>query len=140
MSAALLITGLVEEQSTIGVGELRAFSSLVEDVSAFAPGAVGSAVRLSDILDRVKPAAAVTHCTVISADESYRASIPIGAVREGGWLAFGIGGGALPSDLGGPLRLTVADGSTLCWNVKDVAELHLAAQREPDDVPDEPPH
>lgn len=140
MSAALHITGLVEEQSTVDVGELRTFPSVVEDVSSFAPGAVGCAVRLGDILDRARPAAAATHCTVISADATYRASIPIGAVRDGGWLAFGIDNGALPRDMGGPLRLTVADGPTMCWNVKDVGELHFAAQREPDDVPEKPPH
>jgi hypothetical protein len=38
------------------------------------------------------------------------------------------------------LRLTVVAGTTLCWNVKDVAELRFAPEQEPDDVPENPPH
>ncbi len=40
----------------------------------------------------------------------------------------------------GPYRLIVASGVTLCWNVKQVAELKLTAGAEPDDVPAEPTH
>ena len=69
-----------------------------------------------------------------------RSSIPIDDLRTGGGLAFALDGEPLPDERGGPLRLTVAQGGTLCWNVKDVGELRFTAHREPDSVPAKPTH
>ena len=66
--------------------------------------------------------------------------LPLDDLREDGWLAFSEAGGPLPGNRGGPFRLTVAEGSTLCWNVKRVATLRVTAGPEPDDVPENPPH
>lgn len=95
----------------------------------------GTTVPVASILDRFPVDPAATYCSVISTDASYSASIPIDDLRDGGWLAY-----SLPPDLGGPLRLTVTEGSTLCWNVKDVGELRFTADREPDSVPAKPTH
>ena len=51
-----------------------------------------------------------------------------------------LGDGPLPAERGGPFRLTVAAGATLCWNVKDVGELHFSTERLPDSVPERPSH
>ncbi len=139
MEGLLRITGLVEDEATIDTGTMDAMPSATGDVSALAPGATGAGVRVADVLAVARPTAAATHCTVISGD-GYRASIPLADILDGGWLAYALGGAPLPVDNGGPLRLTVAQGSTLCWNVKGVAELHLAEDREEDDVPANPPH
>lgn len=92
--------------------------------------ALGTAVRVSEVVAMAEPRDAASHGTVISRDGSYRASIPLADLMESGWLALGQDG----------LRLTVTQGSTLCWNVKDVAEIHLAAEKEPDSVPEKPKH
>ena len=106
----------------------------------------GRAVRLEAVLDAVEPVAAATHVTAISRDGSYRASIPLADAMASGWLAFGSAdpdapaATPLPAAQGGPFRLTVAEGRTLCWNVKDVGELKVTVGSEPDDVPERPPH
>ena len=140
MGARIRITGLIERAVTLDEETLAGLTSVVDDVSSITEGAVGSAVPVRDIIERVKPLDDATHCTVISRDEAYRASIPIIDLFDGGRLAFALDGDVLPVDRGGPLRLTAARGATLCWNVKDVGELHFAPEREPDDVPETPPH
>ncbi|MET0831409.1 MAG: molybdopterin-dependent oxidoreductase [Acidimicrobiia bacterium] len=103
-------------------------------------GVVGSAVAARHVLARAEPDSEATHCTVIATGGSYRASIPLADLEAGGWLSYAVDGGPLPAAVGGPYRLIVAGGATLCWNVKEVAELKLTAGREPDDVPAEPTH
>jgi len=107
---------------------------------AEAANVVGDVVPLSEIFDMLEPHEGATFCTVISRDGSYRASIPLPILREGGWLAFALDGGPLPDAAGGPLRLTVVEGTTMCWNVKDVGELRFTSEQEPDDIPESPPH
>jgi DMSO/TMAO reductase YedYZ molybdopterin-dependent catalytic subunit len=103
-------------------------------------GVVGSAAAAGDVLARAEPDREATHCTVIAAGGSYRASIPLADLREGGWLSYAVDGGPLPPEAGGPYRLIVAGGATLCWNVKQVAELKVTVGAEPDDVPAKPTH
>ncbi len=103
-------------------------------------GVVGSAVAVRHVLAPAEPDPEATHCTVIAAGGSYRASIPLADLEAGGWLSYATDGGPLPPEAGGPYRLIVAGGATLCWNVKQVAELKLTAGSEPDDVPAEPTH
>lgn len=136
----LVISGAVTSPGTLSREELEALPSFVADVSPLADGAVGGAVHLRDVVERVSPSPDALFCTVISRSGDYRASIPIEHIREGGWLATSLGGDSLPADRGGPLRLTVADGTTLCWNVKDVGELRFTVEAEPDSVPENPPH
>lgn len=84
--------------------------------------------RIEDILDDVELGAA-DHVTVVAGD-GYRASIPLQMLRAGGVLTV--------ED--GTLRLRVEDGSTLCWNVKDVVALEPTVGRAEDDVPEKPNH
>lgn len=141
MSADVLrITGEVRASTAMTASDLAALPSVVANVSAVADGARGRAVRVAEVLDRARVDATATHCTVISEGGGYRAAIPLPTLLAGGWLAFELDGKPLPDSLGGPFRLTVAEGSTLCWNVKRVATLRLTVGAEPDDVPENPPH
>ncbi len=134
----LHLTGTVDV--AVPWAELRRLPGLVGDVGTLVPGAVGTAVPVASILDRIDLGPEATHCSVVSRDASYSASIPIDDLRSGGWLAFALDDAPLPAEHGGPLRLTVAEGATLCWNVKDVAELRFTTGKEPDSVPERPSH
>ena len=134
----LRITGLGDAAFTWE--ELLALPGSVAEAATVAAGAVGLAVPVAAILDSIVIADDATHGTVVSSDGGYTASIPIGTLRTGGWLAVALDGHPLPADRGGPLRLTVADGTTLCWNVKDVGSIRLTTGPEPDSVPENPRH
>ncbi len=134
------ISGEVTQPQQLTAADMAGMSHTVDDVAREAPGATGRAVRVADLIAAAAPTAAATHCTVISTGGGYRASIPLPDLVAGGWLAFASSDGPLPEDAGGPFRLTVAQGTTLCWNVKRVAILKLTAAPEPDDVPANPPH
>lgn len=135
---ALRITGLGRGQ--LAWETLDELPGVVDDAGEVAEGAVGAAVPVASILDRSNIDDAAGYCSVVSRDHRYSASIPIDDLRTGGWLAFALDGEPLPDEQGGPLRLTVAQGGTLCWNVKDVGELRFTADREPDSVPAKPTH
>jgi hypothetical protein len=134
----LRLTGLAE--GTVEWEELDAVSGRVDDAAAVAEGAVGAAVPVASLLAEFPIDPAASHCSVVSRDGAYIASIPIDDLRAGGWLAYALSGAPLPAEHGGPLRLTVAEGNTLCWNVKDVGELRFTEGREPDNVPKSPTH
>ena len=134
----LNITGLA--QGSVEWSQLDGLNGRVDDAATVAQGAVGAAVPVSALLAGFPIDPAATHCSVVSRDAAYTASIPIGDLRDGGWLAYALDGAPLPADKGGPLRLTVAQGNTLCWNVKDVGELRFTAGKEPDNVPERPKH
>ncbi len=134
------VTGAVATDLHVTASDFAAMPDIVDDVTDVAPGATGRAVRIANILEVARPLDDATHCTVISDGGDYRASIPLADLASGGWLAFAAGDGPLPPERGGPFRLTVTEGTTLCWNVKNVATLRLTSGPEPDDVPESPPH
>jgi len=80
---------------------------------------------VGDLLDAAGVRDGADHATVESGIDGYRASIPLADLRRG-VLADG--------------RLTIPDGRTLCWNVKDVVRIEVTAGEQPDDVPENPPH
>jgi DMSO/TMAO reductase YedYZ molybdopterin-dependent catalytic subunit len=137
-SPALLLGGLVESPGEVGWDELA--GPAVRDVAEVADGFVGDAVAVAALVERAAPTGSATHCTVVSDDGHYRASVPIDDLRSKGWLIFRLAGEPLPRDRGGPLRLVVPEGRTLCWNVKAVVELVFTEGPEPDSVPADPPH
>lgn len=103
-------------------------------------GPIGSvAVPVGALLDRVDLPADATHVTAVSDDGAYTASIPLDDARSGGRLYVG-DVGTLGRSMGGPFRLIVHEGSTLCWNVKAVGEFRLTDGPEPDSVPESPTH
>jgi hypothetical protein len=71
-----------------------------------------------------------THATFESVSGEYRASIPLGMARVQGRILLEEGA----------LRLRVEEGDTLCWNVKDLERIRYTVGKEPDSVPENPPH
>ena len=115
-------------------------ASLVAEGGLIAGGAEtvdrrGDALPVGAILETELP-----WVTVSSADESYRATIPTEQLLRDGLLLVGTASEPLSDDEGGPVRLVVADGDTLCWNVKGVASLQATAEPIPDSVPENPTH
>lgn len=140
MEPALVISGLVERPVTIPWDQLAGIDGAVEEGAASEMGLTGAALPVAAILQQAEPLPQATHGTVVGGNGDYTASIPLEDLREGGWLAYRIGEGPLPPEKGGPLRLTVTQGATLCWNVKQVTEIRLTAGEEPDSVPENPTH
>ncbi|MDQ3781489.1 MAG: molybdopterin-dependent oxidoreductase [Actinomycetota bacterium] len=97
----------------------------------------GNSVPVSRLLDEV---GAATHASFETASSDYRASIPLDVVVADGVIVHGDEEGPLDASRGGPFRLLVPDGKTLCWNVKNVARIRLTVGSEPDSVPANPPH
>ena len=98
-------------------------------------GRSGRAVPVASILSTERP-----WVTVSAADDGYRASIPTEDLSRGGYLLVASEDGPLSEGDGGPIRLLVAAGATLCWNVKRVTSLRATLDPEPDSVPADPPH
>ena len=70
--------------------------------------------------------------SVESDDGQYRASIPLEELAAKGVVVYGLGADSLPQERGGPFRILVPEGRTLCWNVKGVGEMRVTACPEPD--------
>lgn len=111
------------------MGELR-ITGLARGIASVE----GEQIPASEVLAGLDVDPAATHCSVVSSDGSYTASIPLEDLRAGGILLP-----VSPTE-GGPIRLRVMEGTTLCWNVKDVGELRFTAGKEPDSVPANPTH
>ena len=107
----------------------------VLDVGELFPGRRGRAVPI-----RLLMSTDLSYVTVEAERDGYRASIPTVDVIGGGYLLVGTPERPLAADEGGPVRLLVRQGSTLCWNVKSVTSLRASAHEEPDSVPESPPH
>jgi DMSO/TMAO reductase YedYZ molybdopterin-dependent catalytic subunit len=137
---SLHISGLVAREGELVYEEIARLDGSIPDLGAVADGFVGRAVPMRAVIDRARPDRRAAYVTVESDDGFYRASIPLRELAEKGWLAHALGEGPLPREQGGPLRVVLPKGPTLCWNVKSVAELRFTAQPEPDGVPDDPPH
>lgn len=93
----------------------------------------GTAVGVGAVLDACRPEPGASHVTAVTSAGDYSASIPLAEASRGELLMVG------EAD-GGPLRLNIPQGRTLCWNVKDVGTLRLTDGPEPDSVPENPPH
>ena len=97
-------------------------------------------VSVAALIESVDLDADTAYCTVVSVGGAYSASIPLIDLIEGGSLAFWLDDGPMPEARGGPVRLTVNRGRTLCWNVKNVGVLRFTATQETDSVPKRPKH
>lgn len=127
MGSSVVLIDEGEGDRPVGVPDLLAHPDQIPDVSGRLPDRHGPAVPVASVMATDLP-----FVTVSSVDGAYTASIPTGDLMAGGLL--------LLDDPGGPVRLVVADGSTLCWNVKHVGSLRATPHREPDSVPENPPH
>ncbi len=130
----LHVTGLVAAPVVLDRHEVTALSERIETSPL---GFSGSAVSIRPLLAYAEDSA--KYGTVESEDGHYRASIPLTDL-ERGLLIVEHEGRPLPRDRGGPFRLIVPDGRTLCWNVKGVVEIRFTDVPEADSVPENPPH
>jgi DMSO/TMAO reductase YedYZ molybdopterin-dependent catalytic subunit len=131
------VSGAVVTPLSWRVEDLDSLPSV--DIAAVVPGFSGRAIAASDLLSASGLPPTADYCSVGSDDGLYRASIPL-ADLERGWLIYRDGDGPLSRSRGGPFRLVVEVGRTLCWNVKGVAEMRVTMGPEPDSVPENPPH
>ena len=125
----LEITGLAGDLVRLAPSDLSRFPG-VQDGRFPWP-----ALPADSLLDALSPRPGADHVLVESGDGHDRASIPLAEMRRGGWLLVGV-----PADRGGPVRLVVEEGRTLCWNVKQVVALRFTQGPVPDSVPANPPH
>ena len=105
---------------------LAALPDGISDVSTLLHKRVGSAARMSALLDAVD-APQRAHIVVVAADGYTTPPVPASAVRAG-LLVYGVGADALPEDLGGPFRLLIpgdAGPGGPCANVKAVVRIAL---------------
>ena len=114
--------------------------SLVEHPDLIRGGAAvvdrrGDAVPVRAIIDTDLPWVSVT-----SDDGTYRATIPAEQLLGGGLLLIGTSAEPLGEAEGGPVRLVVSEGSTLCWNVKFVSSIEATVEPLPDSIPENPSH
>jgi hypothetical protein len=136
----LELSGLAGGPARLAFEQIVRLPGVVEDSTSLIGRSLGRAAPLASIIAVARPGPEARFCSVVSADGTYSASIPLDDLARGGWLAFGGDGAPAAGEAGGPLRLVVADGDTLCWNVKDVGELRFTADKEPDSVPARPTH
>ena len=123
--------------ATFTPADLISHPAFVPDASELV-GRRAAAVPVSALVE--PDAVRRTPWVSVDSSDGYRASIPTDELRRGGYIL--VPTPDLPGDArgDGTFRLVVADGSTLCWNVKHVTSLRATAEREPDSVPENPPH
>jgi len=127
----LVIEGEVESPCSLTFNDLASLPDQIDDLSTVVPGRTGGAVRLRAIFERVSVAPEATHLTCESSEGGFAASVPLEAVRAA-VVAYRLGDGPLPADLGGPLRFFIPQVDECargevdpCANVKYLARLRL---------------
>jgi DMSO/TMAO reductase YedYZ molybdopterin-dependent catalytic subunit len=146
----LTIDGDVERPAALSFEDLAAVDAAfqVSDVSRIDPKRKGDAVRLTGLLEKVRPRGSAKYLTLHSSSDDFHASIPLDAVRERAILIYRLAGGPLPSSAGGPVRFFIPDFAAChtsevdeCANVKFVDRIELSAGRGIDNRPqDEKEH
>ena len=130
-AVVLRITGLVDRPRQWDFEAIAGLSGQVSEAG-------GRGVSAGSLLEACGPRG--EYVSVESEDGAYRASISIGELSAKGVVVYGLGDGQLPRERGGPFRMLVPGGHTLCWNVKGVGEMRVTAEPEPDSVPANPTH
>ena len=141
---SIQIAGDVESLQTLTFADLAAIPAehQVSDVSRLVPGRKGDAVKLSGILELVKPKAAAKWLGLHSSTDDFHASIPLDAVAEKALVIYRLHGQPLPVKAGGPVRFFIPDFAAChtheideCANVKFVDRLEFTAEKGFDNRP-----
>ena len=127
------VTGLVERPGEWAMEDLAGLSGQVSEGDL-----PGRGVSAGALLEASGPRGG--YVSVESDDGEYRASIPLEELSSKGVVVYGLADDRLPRERGGPFRVLVPEGRTLCWNVKGVGEMRVTAAPEPDSVPANPTH
>jgi DMSO/TMAO reductase YedYZ molybdopterin-dependent catalytic subunit len=133
MGQALEVCGQVRQPGSFDFEALAHLPGQIADIATVVPGRTGGGVRLTSLLDVVRPDPGATHLTVESNDGSFSASVPLAAVVESAVVLYRLGVQALPEQQGGPFRFLITDaqacaagGADLCANVKFVGRIALS--------------
>lgn len=135
MSEKIIITGLVNKPKEFGYSDLALLPDQIKDVSTLAPGREGVGVKLSAIMAVVEPKKDVQYIT-LEAEGDFAASIPLDAVLDQAIVWYGLDGGPLPVEKGGPIRFLIPDPAACgtdvvdqCANVKWLKSIEMSAER-----------
>ena len=146
----LRIDGDVEQPRTLALEDLAAIdpAQQVPDVRKLEAKRTGEAVRLSAVLELVKPRASARYLGLHSSTDDFHASIPLDAVAGRALIIYRIDGRPLTLDSGGPLRFFIPNYAEChtaevdeCANVKHVDHIELTREKGFDNRPtDEQEH
>jgi DMSO/TMAO reductase YedYZ molybdopterin-dependent catalytic subunit len=143
-TAMLAITGEIESPRSLTFADLASIPAdhQVSDVSRLAPGRKGDAVKLTGILELVKPKSTAKYLGLHSSADDFHASIPLDAVADRALVIYRLDGQPLPVKAGGPVRFFIPDFAAChtneideCANVKFVDRIELTATRGFDNRP-----
>jgi DMSO/TMAO reductase YedYZ molybdopterin-dependent catalytic subunit len=132
--AALRIDGLVERALTLRVADLRALShvTMMDDFTCLegwsVPGLRWQGTPLAGVLDlaHVRPAAQWVQASAGEGRETFSLPLPLAEARTA-LLAYGLNGGRLAPEHGGPLRLVVP-GQACFTSIKWLDHLEVRAE------------
>src|SRR5690242_4324440 len=107
----LTVAGEIANPRTLSFADLAAIAPeyQVGDVSRLVPGRKGDAVRLTGILQLVKPKAMARYLGLHSSSDDFHASIPLDAVADRALVIYRLDGQPLPDKAGGPVRFFIPD-------------------------------
>ncbi|HEX4150023.1 MAG TPA: molybdopterin-dependent oxidoreductase [Pirellulales bacterium] len=140
----LTIDGDVRHRLRLSYAQLAALAAHAQhpDVSRLDPRRSGRGVSLAAILELAEALPAAAWLTLHAGKDDFHASVPLAAVREQGVLIYGLGGGPLPAEAGGPIRFLIPDHAACrtadvdeCANVKFVDRIELSRTRGQDNRP-----
>jgi len=140
----LVITGAVESPRTFSFADLASIGTehQVMDVSRLVPGRKGDAVRLTGLLEVVRPKGDARWLGLHAATDDFHASIPLDAVADKALVIYRLDGQPLPVKAGGPVRFFIPDFAAChtheideCANVKFVDRIELTAEKGFDNRP-----
>lgn len=134
-STDLIVSERPGSERSISLTTLTRHPGALRDGSAIHGGHTGAAIPVRLIMSTEQPYILATDST-----GSYVACIPTIDLLHGGHLLVATDEEPRAPERGGPIRLVVVDGATLCWNVKDVASLRAIPDRVPDSIPQDRPH
>ena len=140
----LTISGQVQQSRTLTFDDLAAIDPAYQivDVSRLVPGRKGDAVRLSGILQLVRPQPTAQYLGLHSSTDNFHASIPLETVADKALVIYRLDGQPLPAKAGGPVRFFIPDFATChtdeideCANVKFVDRIEFTATKGFDNRP-----
>lgn len=134
-TVALTVSEQEGRDRSIALATLVDHPGAISDATVIDPSRRGRAVPVRLLMSTEEPFVVAT-----DASGTYTACIPTVDLLHGGHLLVGTPDSPLAESEGGPIRLIVSDGSTLCWNVKQVASLRAVPQEVPDSIPANPGH
>ncbi len=135
MADQITVTGLVKTALSLDYAGLAALPEQISDVSNLAPGREGVAVRFEAVLKAagVDPSAGFI---TLEAEGDFAASIPLAPIIDQALIWYGLKGGPLPRDKGGPIRFLIPNPAACgtadidqCANVKWLQSIDVSAER-----------